>query len=132
MYTSGGPLVAIEVARLLSVLADPTRLRLVRLLLRHELCVCELVDALRIPQYKVSRHLSRLRRVGLVEARRNGRWMYYSVGRRVGLDGLHHDLLKLIDVHMNRTPEADRDDSRLARRLGLRQGGRCVKGATCC
>ena len=132
MHTSGGPLVVKEVARLLSVLADPTRVRLVRLLLHQELCVCELVDALRIPQYKVSRHLSRLRGVGLVEARRNGRWMYYSVGRRVGLDGLQHDLLKLIDVHINRTPDADRDDSRLARRLALRQAGRCVKGGTCC
>jgi ArsR family transcriptional regulator len=132
MHTSRGQLVVIEVARLLSVLADPTRLRLVRLLVHQELCVCELVDALRIPQYKVSRHLSRLRGVGLVEARRTGRWMYYSIGRRVGLDSLHHDLLKLIDVHINRTPEADRDDSRLVRRLALRQAGRCAKGATCC
>ena len=62
-----------NMCRLLAVLADPTRLRLVRLLLRQELCVCELVDALRMPQYKVSRDLRQMRAIGLVEARRRGR-----------------------------------------------------------
>lgn len=121
-----------DTTRLLAVLAEPTRLRLVRLLLREELCVCELVDALRIRQYKVSRHLSRLRSVGLVQARRNGRWMYYSVGRRIGLNSFHQDLLKVIDVHLDRTPEVIKDDARLSRRLALRHSGRCVIGKTCC
>ncbi len=118
--------------RLLAALTDATRLRLIRLLLREELCVCELVDALRIRQYKVSRHLSRLRAVGLVEARRNGRWMYYSIGRRAGLRSFHQDLLKVIDVYLDGTPEAGRDDARLRRRLALRRSGRCVVGKTCC
>lgn len=121
-----------SLTRLLAALADPTRLRLVRLLLREELCVCELVDALRIPQYKVSRHLSRLREVGLVEARRNGRWMYYGIGRSAALSGFHHDLLKTIDSHLHGMLEAKRDDARLSRRLAMRRGGRCVVGKTCC
>jgi len=119
-------------SRLLAALAEATRLRLVRLLLHEELCVCELVDALRIPQYKVSRHLGRLRGVGLVEARRNGRWMYYSIGRRAGLDGFHQDLLKVIDVYLKDTPETEKDDARLSRRLARRRAGRCVVGKTCC
>jgi len=121
-----------DVAGLLTALADGTRLRLVRLLLQQELCVCELVDALRIPQYKVSRHLGRLRAAGLVDARRNGRWMYYSIGHRVKLDGLRQDLLKVLDVHLGEKPEAGKDDARLARRLAARRGGRCVAGNTCC
>jgi ArsR family transcriptional regulator len=120
------------VTRLLAALADTTRLRLVRLLLREELCVCELVDALRIPQYKISRHLGRLRGIGLVESRRNGRWMYYSIGRRVRLDGFRQDLLKVIDVHLKDTPEVGTDDARLVRRLARRRAGRCVVGKTCC
>ena len=120
------------VTKLLAALTNPTRLRLVRLLLREELCVCELVDALRVPQYKVSRHLGRLRGVGLVQARRNGRWMYYSIGRRVELGGFQRDLLKVIDVHLEGTHEVGRDDARLARRVALRQGGRCVVGKTSC
>ena len=106
-----------DMIRLLDALTNPTRMRLVRLLLREELCVCELVDALRTPQYKVSRHLSRLRNIGLVEARRNGRWMYYGIGRRVGLEGFHQDLLKVIDVHLNGSPEVRKDEIRLSRRL---------------
>lgn len=121
-----------QITRLLGALTDATRLRLIRLLLREELCVCELVDGLRTRQYKVSRHLSRLRGVGIVQARRNGRWMYYSIGRRAGLKSLHQDLLKFIDVHLDGTPEASRDDARLRRRLALRRSGRCVVGKTCC
>ena len=121
-----------HMTRLLAALGDATRLRLIRLLLRDELCVCELVDALRIPQYKVSRHLRTLRSVGLAKARRNGRWMYYSIGRRVRLEGFHQDLLKVIGVYLAESLDVGKDDARLSRRLAARQNGRCVSGKTCC
>lgn len=132
MHMSVDAIKAKDIITLLSALADPTRLRLVRLLLQEELCVCELVDALRIPQYKVSRHLGKLRGVGLVEARRNGRWMYYSIGRRVALKGFQQDLLKVIDVHVDGAPGMREDNARLSRRLAMRKAGRCVVGKTCC
>ncbi len=121
-----------DVARLLGALRHPARLRLARLLGREPLCVCELVDTLRIPQYKVSRHLKALRDVGLVEARRHGRWMYYSIRRGTGFNGFYQDLLKVIDVHLHGKPEVSRDDARLSRRLAMREAGRCVVGKTCC
>jgi ArsR family transcriptional regulator len=62
---------------LFKTLADPTRLRLLNLLACGETCVCELTDTLRVVQPKVSRHLAHLKRAGLVEARRNGKWMHY-------------------------------------------------------
>ena len=117
-----------EVSRLLGALADPTRLRLIRLLLQGELCVCELVDALQMPQYKVSRHLRRLRATRIVEARRDGRWMHYRIGRRGEPNGLRTDLLKVLDDHLAKRPEIMRDDDRLSRRLGLRRAGHCVVG----
>ncbi len=132
MYMSVHAIKANDIVAVLSALADPTRLRLIRLLLQEELCVCELVDALRIPQYKVSRHLGKLRGVGLVEARRNGRWMYYGIGRRAALNGFHQDLLKAIDVHVDGSPEIRGDTARLSRRLTMRRAGRCVVGKTCC
>jgi ArsR family transcriptional regulator len=65
---------------LLKALAEPTRLRLAVLLaLRGEMCVCELVEALDAPQFRVSRHLGVLRAAGLVEARREGTWMHYQL-----------------------------------------------------
>lgn len=117
-----------DITTLLSALADPTRLRLIRLLLQEELCVCELVDALRMPQYKVSRHLAMLRRVGLVRARQNGRWMYYSVGRQGALSAFQRDLLAVMHVHLDGVPAHRKDDVRLSRRLAMRRAGRCVVG----
>ena len=64
------------------VLADPTRLRLAVLLsIRGETCVCELVEAMEIPQYTISRHLGIMRSAGLVEARREGTWMHYKLAK---------------------------------------------------
>src|SRR6266403_4614572 len=62
---------------LFKTLADPTRLRLLNLLACGETCVCELTGTLRVVQPKVSRHLAHLKRAGLVEARRNGKWTHY-------------------------------------------------------
>jgi len=66
-----------EPAFLFKTLADPTRLRLLNLLACGETCVCELTGTLRVVQPKVSRHLAHLKRAGLVEARRNGKWTHY-------------------------------------------------------
>jgi len=65
-------------AFLFKTLSDPTRLRLLNLLACGETCVCELTDTLRVVQPKVSRHLAHLSRAGLVEVRRNGKWMHYQ------------------------------------------------------
>ena len=62
-------------------LADPTRFRILSLLSEGELCVCDVMRVLREPQSKVSRHLSYLRRAKLVEARKEGLWMYYRLAK---------------------------------------------------
>jgi len=59
-------------------LSDPTRLRIMVLLAQKELCVCQIEDALKLSQAMVSRHLNVLRNARLVEAKRDGLWMYYS------------------------------------------------------
>ncbi len=106
-----------SITRLLGALADPTRLRLMRLIYRQELCVCELMEAVQLPQYKVSRHLLELRRLGLAEARRSSRWMHYRVSGKAMRNPTTQDLLKCLDVHLKDLPEAKRDDARLAARL---------------
>ena len=68
-----------EIQSLHSALADETRLRVMNLLGRGELCVCDLMCVLKEPQSKVSRHLAYLRRSGLVKARKQGLWMYYRL-----------------------------------------------------
>jgi ArsR family transcriptional regulator len=69
-------------AGIFKALADETRLRIVLLLLDGELCVCEIIAALALPQSTVSRHLAYLKRTGWVRDRRQGVWMYYSLDEK--------------------------------------------------
>ena len=65
--------------RLFAGLADRTRLRLLNLMAEQEVCVCYFVEILEAPQPTISRHLAYLRRSGLVQARREGKWMHYRI-----------------------------------------------------
>ncbi|HUR34035.1 MAG TPA: metalloregulator ArsR/SmtB family transcription factor [Vicinamibacterales bacterium] len=69
-----------EMATLFKALGDPTRLRILGLLLAGEVCVCDIHESLKIPQPKASRHLAYLRSAGLVDARREGLWVHYRLG----------------------------------------------------
>ena len=64
-----------------SALADRTRLRLLNLMRGGEVCVCFFAGTLATNNPKISRHLSYLKRAGLVSARRDGKWMHYSLQR---------------------------------------------------
>jgi len=68
-----------DLVRLFAALADRTRLRLLNLMDGREVCVCYFVEILRQPQPKISRHLAYLRNAGIVNARRDGKWMHYSI-----------------------------------------------------
>ena len=62
---------------LLKTLADPTRLKLLKLIMVEEFCVCELQELLQISQPAVSQHMAKLKTAGLVTERRAGMWTYY-------------------------------------------------------
>lgn len=67
-----------------AALSDRFRRRILALLLREdEVCVCEMVQALRLPQPRVSRHLAVLREAGIVTVRRSGTWIFYRLSARV-------------------------------------------------
>jgi ArsR family transcriptional regulator len=68
-----------DLALLFAALADCTRLRLLNLMNGKEVCVCYFVEILGQSQPKISRHLAYLRRAGIVVARRDGKWMHYSI-----------------------------------------------------
>ena len=70
-----------DLARLFAALADRTRLRLLNLMNGREVCVCYFVEILKQGQPKISRHLAYLRNAGVVSARREGKWMHYSIKR---------------------------------------------------
>jgi ArsR family transcriptional regulator len=74
-----------SLAGLFAALADATRLRLLNLMAGdgltagREVCVCDFVAICGQSQPKISRHLAYLRRAGIVAARREGKWMHYSI-----------------------------------------------------
>ena len=68
-----------DIERFFQALGDNTRLRLLNLMDDQEICVCYFVEILGGPQPKISRHLAYLRSAGIVEARREGKWMHYRI-----------------------------------------------------
>lgn len=84
---SGGRLDAEQataLARRLKLLADPTRLRLLSILLDSaagKACTCDLTEPLGLSQPTVTHHLQRLADAGIVHGERRGRWTYYSVNK---------------------------------------------------
>ena len=111
---------------ILKTLGDPTRLRILRLLLDAgaELCVCEFVDSLEEPQYNVSKHLAALKSAGLLQSRKEGRWVYY---RPADTPEAFQDLLFQAVVAIP-TAAVLRDRKQLERRLKLREDGKCLRG----
>jgi ArsR family transcriptional regulator len=85
-----------QVDQTFKALADPTRVRILGLLRSGEVCVCHIHEGLKLPQSLVSRHLAYLRRAGLVEARKEGLWVYYRLAfqrndaTRTLLDAIYH------------------------------------------
>ncbi|HCX65187.1 MAG TPA: transcriptional regulator [Eubacteriaceae bacterium] len=68
-----------HLARIFKILSDETRLRILLLLLKEELCVCQIGGILNAPQPKISKNLSKLKDVDLVQVRRDEKYMYYSI-----------------------------------------------------
>ncbi len=68
-----------RLTEIFKLLSDETRLRVVMLLAREETCVCEMSGVLGIPQPKVSKALSKLRDLGLVNDERKEKYVYYSI-----------------------------------------------------
>ncbi|NQT35894.1 MAG: winged helix-turn-helix transcriptional regulator [Planctomycetes bacterium] len=96
-----------EVVQFCRALADETRLRILNLIARQELCVCRIVDVLGLGQSKVSRHLAHLRNAGLVNDRRDGAWMYYSLAQPDG--ELHRRVVEWLRQAENEIPMAAAD-----------------------
>lgn len=98
-------------------LADATRVRLVRILLAHELSVGELVDVLAMSQPRVSRHLKILSEAGLVASRRDGQWVFYRAAR----SGPGREFLRAVEPLLAGDEALDADVEAAARALAGRR-----------
>lgn len=98
-------------------LADPTRWRIIRLVMEDALCVCELADILEMPQSSVSSHVQIIRKAGLLESEKCEKWTYFQIHR--DYRKLIRDLTKFFDA----TNESD--TARSIQRLAVRENSCC-------
>ena len=102
-------------------LADPTRWRIVRLVTKDALCVCELADILEMPQSSVSSHVQVIRKAGLLESEKCEKWTYFRI------EAKYLKIILAMEAFFEKSeyPFSDTDAYRTARRLEEREGSCC-------
>ena len=113
-------------SEIFKALGDETRLRILSLFIsaKGSLCVCEIVDALRLPQYQVSKHLVVLKHAGLLDVDRKGTWAYYSLKKEPPQNRMLVTFLKQFCA----ADQFELDRQNLENRLSVREAGKCVVG----
>ena len=126
-YCATMHIIDIQAETIFQALSDPIRLRIIRILstTNEEACLCELVDSLLEPQYKVSRHIKILKQTGLLTASKDGRWVYHRLV--ISTDYLKH-LYQTILMIPDPDAQYAQDLKRFQKRLLLRDSGRCRIG----
>ena len=94
------------------LLSDPTRVRIIRLLATKPLCVCELMEILRVNQSCVSQHLAILKYQRLLKSRRDGKWIVYEIDRRA-LNGLLSDTKRFLTASLAKIITLGREHKKL-------------------
>jgi ArsR family transcriptional regulator len=83
----------LENAQMFKALGDETRLRMLGLLTHGELCVCDIMEVLKLPQSTASRHLAYLKNAKWVSGVRRGKWMYYQLDLGIMNDSVHNRIV---------------------------------------
>jgi len=97
---------------LTKALADENRIRALMMLRQGELCVCQIIEILGLAPSTVSKHMSILRQAGLVEGRKQGRWMFYRLAHRYAPLPVKQAMKLLLD-NLEGTGRVQRDDKKL-------------------
>jgi len=108
------------------VLSDETRLRVINLFIKSKtnLCVCEIMDALKIPQYAASKAINQIKKANLLVSSKEGTWIYYGLNKE---NKLNKALFSFLENYLTDKIFSD-DETRLNKRLLLREKNRCVVG----
>lgn len=114
-------LVTKNIVKFSRALADPTRWRIIRLVLNEALCVCELADILEMPQSSVSSHVQIIRKAGLLESEKCEKWTYFKIDRN------YRKLITTLEKFFAESEEAvlKSDDTRALARLAQRETSCC-------
>lgn len=109
-----------------AALSDKTRLRIMCALINANsaLCICELIDTLKLKQYNISRHVKELKMAELVLEKRDGKFVFYSIAKA------GNEFRKYVTKALTAIKDkvVSEDFIRLKKRLAIRKGGKCVVG----
>lgn len=81
-YKHGG-VYRVSIIYIIKSLSHENRLRILNLLKKQELCVCELENIMEINQSNVSRHLNKLKQAGIIKSNQKAQWVYYSLNKKI-------------------------------------------------
>ena len=112
-----------DLDELFRAFADPTRIRILNLLVAGELCVCDLVDILDVPQPTVSRHLAHLRDASLVDVTRESKFAHYRLASAT--NGVHQNLISCVRGCFIGIKSLDTERRRAVERIKEREAEPC-------
>jgi DNA-binding transcriptional ArsR family regulator len=107
-----------DFVRTMKALGDETRARIMRLVLEKELCVCQIIEVIRLAPSTISKHLLILKNAGLIEGRKCGRWIHYRAAK-TGRNSPAQATLALLRAGLEYDSKSQADRKRLAAVLRL-------------
>jgi ArsR family transcriptional regulator len=120
-----------EIVEVAEALSDPGRVRIVGALLPGELCVCQIIELLGLAPSTISKHLSILRTARIIDARKQGRWMYYRIADDP--PPVVKGALRWLRAALEESAQASEDAKALKKICGMDpQELCCVQRARCC
>lgn len=121
----------VQVREILKALSDMNRLRIVAALGRHEeLCACQITELLQVTGATASRHLSVLQHAGLLESRKEGRWIYYRLAPPAETDAV----FEWLENSFKGSEQMQADFQALGKIIGIGREELCrmQRGEKCC
>jgi len=117
----------LEILNITKALSDENRVRALMMLTGGELCVCQIIKMMGLAQSTVSKHMSILKQAGLVETRKDGRWIYYRLADSKKATAF--EITRWLDKHLKKDPAVVEDVKRLKKikKLNADQISQCYR-----
>jgi ArsR family transcriptional regulator, arsenate/arsenite/antimonite-responsive transcriptional repressor len=115
-----------KIVEILKAVSDPTRLRILLSLYDKELCVCQIVALIELAPSTISKHISILKHAGLIESRKDGRWVYYCLNKKSG-NIINNRLTDMLNSMLAYDEAINRDRIKLDKILSENQEDLCAK-----
>lgn len=112
-----------DIVGVLKALADETRIRILNLLYKETLCVCDIEEVLKISQSNASRHLTKLKNAKLITSEKKAQWVYYRVNEKI--IKMYSFVGELLEQELGKNPQYQKDLARLKKYREC--GGSCER-----